>query len=166
MKIPTAPAPMTDVDFLRWAELESCGSISAGSLAGVFERKAPASNEPTIPLNRIAFGSLISLERRRKRWTVEDLAARAEIDLDEAVSIEEDPAYRPEPRSVFQLAKVLTLPTKNLLVLSGNASARNTKLERAAVKFAARSRVVESLTEAELVALNDFVSALAEEEVR
>ena len=87
----------------------------------------------------------------------------AQIDLDEAVSIEEDPAYRPEPHAVHQLAKILTLPIQKLLVLSGNAEPRSPALQRAAVKFAARSRAAEKLSHAESQALDEFVSALAEE---
>lgn len=155
---------MTDETFLQLAREEDNCSISAGSLQGVFQKKESPATEPAVPVTKFAFGSLINLQRRKRQWTIEELAQQAEIDLDEAVSIEEDPAYRPEPRAVFQLAKVLTLPIKKLLVLSGNAEQANPRLETAAVRFAARSRAVEKLSEAEAAALNEFVAALVDEE--
>ncbi len=160
MKLPE----MTDETFLRLAMEEDNCEIAAGSLRGVFPRKESQAAEAPVPVIRFAFGSLINFQRRRREWTIEQLATQAQIDLDEAVSIEEDPAYRPEPRSVYQLAKVLALPIKKLLVLSGNAELSSVKLETAAVRFAARSRAVEKLSDAETAALNEFIAALAEGE--
>ena len=158
MKLPE----MTNEGFLRLAMEEDNCNITADGLRGVFQKKE--SIEGPAPVTKLAFGSLINLQRRRREWTLEELAAQAHIGLDEAVSIEENPAYRPTPGSVYQLAKVLTLPVKKLLVLSGNAEASSLKLQTAAVKFAARSRAVEKLSDAEASALNEFVAALAEDE--
>ena len=160
MKLPE----MKDDAFLRLAKEEDNCSIAAGSLEGVFHKKQSSAVELSLPAMKFAFGALINLQRRKRAWTIEELAKRAQIDLDEAVAIEENPVFRPEPRSVYQLAKVLTLPIKKLLVLSGNAELSNSRLERAAVQFAARSRAVEKLSDAEAAALNEFVAALAEEE--
>lgn len=160
MKMPE----MTDETFLRLAREEDNCSILAGNLQGIFQKKESPAVEPAVPVTKFAFGALINLQRRNRQWTIEQLAEKAEIDLNEAVSIEEDPAYRPEPRAVFQLAKVLALPIKKLLVLSGNAELASPRLETAAVRFAARSRAVEKLSEAEAAALNEFVAALVEED--
>jgi hypothetical protein len=160
MRMPEMP----DEVFLRLARQEDNCSILAGSLQDVLSKKDVPVAESPVPVTKFAFGSLISLQRRKHAWTIEELAKRAEIDLDEAVSIEEDPAYRPEPRAVYQLAKVLALPIKMLLALSGNAELTVPELHVAAVRFAARSRSVKGLSPAEAAALNEFVAALAEEE--
>lgn len=157
---------MSDSAFLKWAKAEDCAPVTSGSLRGAFEKSETEAPEHSVPVMKFAFGSLITLQRRKNAWTIEELARRAEIDLDEAVSIEEDPSFRPEPRAVYQLAKVLSLPTKKLLVLSGNAEQVSPRLEQAAVKFAARSRAVEKLTEAEMNALSEFVSELVEDDER
>lgn len=153
---------MTDDAFLRLAMEEDNCEIAAGSVRGVLPRREPQVGAAPAPVIKFAFGSLINFQRRRREWTIEQLARQAQIDLDEAVSIEGDPNYRAAPRSVYQLAKVLALPRKELLALSGNAELSSEKLESAAVRFAARSRAVERLTDAEAAALNEFVAALAE----
>jgi hypothetical protein len=160
MKLPE----MKDEAFLQMAREEDNCSILAGSMQSVFQKKERPAVDVSVSVTKFAFGALINLQRRKREWTIEELATRAEIDLDEALSIEEDPAYRPEPRSVYQLAKLLALPIKKLLVLSGNAELSSPKLETAAVRFAARSRAVARLSDAEATALNEFVAALAEEE--
>lgn len=160
MKMPE----MTDEVFLQLAREEDNASILAGSLEGILRKRGSHVADSTVPVIKFAFGSLINLQRRSRQWTIEQLAERAEIHLDEAISIEEDPAYRPEPRAVLQLAKVLTLSVKNLLVLSGNSEVLSPELELAAVRFAARSKAVEMLSAVEASALSEFVTALAEED--
>jgi hypothetical protein len=160
MKVPE----LKEETFLQLAKEEDNCEIAVGSLDGVFQRKQNAVPETAVPVTKYAFGTLINLQRRKRDWTLEELATEAQIDLDEAVSIEENPTYRPAPRSVLQLARVLVLPIQKLLVLSGNAEFANVKLETAAVRFAARSRAVEKLTEAEARALNEFVAALVEDD--
>lgn len=162
MKLPK----MTDETFLRLAKEEDNCNISAGSLGGTFQEKERPAAEAPLPVTKLAFGALISLQRRKREWTVEELARQAQIDLDEAVAIEKDPAYRPEPRSVYQLAKVLALPIKKLLVLSGNAELSNPRLQAAAVRFAARSWTTEKLSDEETQVLNEFVAALSEDDER
>lgn len=111
----------------------------------------------TIP----AFGKLINLCRRRNRMRMEQLAEAAAIDVDEIILIELNPAYVPEPRTVFQLSRVLGLPERRMLELSGNLIARDMQLCEHAVLFAARSQPLELLTSEELEALNDFVTFLS-----
>jgi hypothetical protein len=56
----------------------------------------------------------------------------------------------------------LKLPAAQLLVLSGNVSAPNEKLHKAALQFAARVREAEELNREQAKALHDFVQALME----
>ena len=84
MKLPE----MSEDTFLLWAREEACQSISAGRLHGVFHRKEAAFAEGPVPITKFAFGALISLQRRRNQWTVEELAAKAQIDLEVEAEME------------------------------------------------------------------------------
>src|SRR3954463_2620840 len=87
---------------VRMAELEADEEIGVGLVAvdPVFDGESLAqSEEPTI-----AFGRFISLMRRNRRLTVEKLADEADVDVAELVSVEEDTRYKPEVRTVYQLA--------------------------------------------------------------
>lgn len=113
---------------------------------------------------RIAFGKFISLARRGRHLTIEDLAERADLDVAELVAIEQnDPHFIPEPRSVYQLANYFRVSTEKLMVLAGLTRPKLPGLEMAAMKFAARSASVEELSEKEIQILEGFVSVLSAE---
>src|SRR5437660_5853174 len=82
---------------------------------------------------RPAFGRLINLWRRKKGLRMDQLADRARIDMGELVAIEHDIHYTPEPRTVYQLAKILGLSIKRMLQLSGNSIVRDSTLGQEAV---------------------------------
>jgi len=111
---------------------------------------------------RPAFGRLINLWRRKKGLRMDVLADRAQIDLTELIEIERDLHYTPEPRTVYQLAKTLGLPSERMLELSGNLVVRDSSLGQEAVRFAARSESVEKLSKDEQRALEEFVKFLSE----
>lgn len=119
--------------------------------------EATADEEPSP-----GFGRLINLWRREKGLSLEQLAEGARIDLSELIEIERDLHFTPEPRTVFQLSKVLGLPSSRLLELSGNLILRDPALGKEAVRFAARSESVEKLSKDELRALEEFVKYLSE----
>lgn len=109
-----------------------------------------------------AFGRLINLWRRGKGLSLDVLAEKARIDIGELYEIEQNLNYVPEPRTVYQLAKTLELPSDRMLELSGNLIVRDSSLGRAAVRFAARSESVEKLSKDEQRALEEFVKFLSE----
>lgn len=109
---------------------------------------------------RTAFGRLINLWRRKKGFRLDQLAERADIELAELIAIEQDVRYIPEPRTVFQLAKALSVSNERLLQLSGNVVARDSALGHEAVRFAARAESVAKLTTDEQMALEEFVKFL------
>jgi HTH-type transcriptional regulator, competence development regulator len=108
---------------------------------------------------QFAFGRLIQLLRRRKSFTVEQLAQHARVDMEELLLIEKDFEYRAEPRTVHQLAQVFELKPKALMQLSGSSVPRE-EVFREAVKFAASSEPMEKLTREEALAVEHFVAAL------
>lgn len=151
----------------RAAEENGCmiSSIGLKPLFGKQEQSSQRRGEPAIEPVRFAFSTLISYRRRALRLTMEILAEKASVELDELLRIEEDTDYVPEPRTVHQLANELKLPIPQLLVLSGNATTANVELTEAAVRFAARSRAVEKLNREQNDALNEFVKVLVKQKV-
>jgi len=157
---------MSDEVFRKRAEEEDGCIVSAIGLQPLFAKQKEASQQAGESARepvRLAFSTLISYRRRALRLTIESLAEKAKVDVDELLQIEEDTGYVPEARTVHQLANQLKLPIPQLLVLSGNARSANTELTEAAVRFAARSRAVEKLNREQSEALNEFVKVLVEQ---
>lgn len=152
---------------VRMAQLESNNDeIGVGPLAEevvfdgetVSHRVAFTINEPLV-----AFGRLVRLMRRKGGYSIEKLAEDASIDVEELIDIEEDAHYRPDVRTVYQLANVFGLPRSNLLQVAGLIEAQNDALYKEAVRFAARSEPVVELTPQERIALEAFVAVLSKE---
>jgi len=112
---------------------------------------------------RLAFGRFVSLIRRQRGLTVEQLAARADLDLAELVSIEEDLCFQPEPRTIYQLASTFDVPQQALMQLAGLAVVRDTALPQEAVRFAARSETTQKLSREEKAALDAFLAVLSQQ---
>jgi transcriptional regulator with XRE-family HTH domain len=110
---------------------------------------------------RTAFRMLINLWRRKKGIRLDQLAERADVDLAELIAIERDVRYIPEPRTVYQLANTLGLPTDRMLQLSGNTVVRDSHFGEEAVRFAARAESLEKLTKDEQSAFEEFVKYLS-----
>lgn len=148
--------------FIRRAALEKDTDVAAGLLARhpSLEEPQPSASVPTE--TRLALGPLVQLMRRKHRMSMEKLAEEARVDLAEIINIERDPSFRPEPRTVYQVAKILQLPTKSLLQLSGNTVVKDELFRDQAVRFAARSGSVERLTPEEQRALEEYVAFLSE----
>jgi transcriptional regulator with XRE-family HTH domain len=150
------------------AERDENAEVSAGVFnLKMLEAERSAPEHASIAQSEVdnphpAFGRLINLWRRKKGLRMDQLADRARIDMGELVAIEHDIYYTPEPRTVYQLAKILGLSIKRMLQLSGNAIVRDSTLGQEAVRFAARSESVEKLTKDEHRALEEFVKFLNE----
>lgn len=150
------------------AELDDKAEVSAGTLeinrlaaerpGTVAAMQSSTEAETPSP----AFGRLINLWRRKRGLRIDALADRARIDVAELIEIEHNLSFVPEPRTVFQLAKTLDLPSERMLELSGNLVVRDSSLGQEAVRFAARSESVEKLSKDEQRALEEFVKFLSE----
>jgi transcriptional regulator with XRE-family HTH domain len=134
--------------------------IAAGSFS--IDQLPPMEGDPSGRATVLAFGRLVNLCRRKRGWTIEDLASSARIDVSEAIRIEHDASYVPGPRTVYQISTALVLPRDRMLQLSGNMLVRDRGLGEQAVKFAARSESVERLSRQENLALEEFVKYLNE----
>jgi HTH-type transcriptional regulator, competence development regulator len=156
---------MSDEMFMKRAAEEDGCMISAIGLKPLHAKKAELAQQAGEPV-RFAFSTLISYRRRALRLSMEDVAQKAKVELDELLQIEENSTYVPEPRTVHKLAGLLKLPIPQLLVLSGNATTASTELTEAAVRFAARSRAVEKLNREQNDALNEFVKVLIDQKAK
>jgi hypothetical protein len=95
---------------LAMARLEGDSEVGAGTAAfdpAPDEHVETQASSAEADTAQVAFGSFIQLLRRRRNLSIEQLAQRADLDLVELVSIEKEPHYRPEPRTVHNLAKCL-----------------------------------------------------------
>jgi transcriptional regulator with XRE-family HTH domain len=140
----------------------SAGTLDLNRLRAVPVSRAEAMKAVEAENAHPAFGRLINLWRRKKGLHMDALAEKAKIDVGELLEIERNLYYTPEPRTVYQLAKTLGLPSDRMLELSGNLTVRDTSLGQEAVRFAARSESVEKLSKDEQRALEEFVKFLTE----
>jgi len=147
---------------LNMARLEGDGEIGAGTVAAdpIFDGELIEQRQQDEPV--VAFGRFVRLMRRRRNMDVEKLANTADIDIEELVSIEEDPHFRPEVRTVYQLSMFFDIPRESLLQIAGLTKPKDNRIYQEAVRFAARSEPVAALTPEERVALETFVAVLNE----
>ena len=156
---------MTSINSRDWyiqaALLESELDTTVG--AGRFQFGAEARLTAPVPSDAetvSVFGRFVELMRRKRGLSVEKLAIEADVDIAELVEIEEDIHTRPEPRTVYQLARFFRVPEAGLLQIAGLTSARDSSLVHESVRFAARSNPVNALSAEERSALEAFVAEL------
>jgi transcriptional regulator with XRE-family HTH domain len=150
---------MTQEWLLKMAEKEGNGVVSVGGLVGRVEANALALASPAT--ERGALAQLVEWQRRKLRWSVEDLAEKANVEVEDVLAIETGEGT-PEPRTLFNLAAAINLPPQKLMHLAGLVASRDPRLEKAAVRFAARSAPIEALTADQAAALEEFVRVIAE----
>jgi len=144
--------------FLAAAEVEAETPITVGATTvGPQGRLAERSRT-----EGLALAKLVELRRRQRGLSTLDLATQAGVDLEEVVSIEQGGVSVLEPRTVHQIARVLSLPERRLLELAGLAEAHDRHVREATVRFTARSEPIEALRPEELEALEEFVKVLVE----
>lgn len=108
-----------------------------------------------------ALGVLVNFKRREMGLSIEDLAKTARVDTVEIKNIECHTEHNINPRTIHQLATVFKLPTKALLKLSGSVDIHDDDLISEAVKFAARSEKIATLSRVEKKLLSEFVDFLS-----
>ena len=145
--------------WIKRAQREGNAAVGAGLLA-----RDPSSESRSIAAaeeTRIAFGKFVNLMRRRRGYSMEQLAECADLDASELLVIENEVHYVPGPRTIYKLAQTFDVSQQRLMQLAGLAAANDAGLRQEAVRFAARSESVEKLTPEESAALEAFVSVLS-----
>ncbi|SEF10959.1 Helix-turn-helix domain-containing protein [Rhizobiales bacterium GAS191] len=148
------------------ARREGDMAVGAGLLAfdPAPEERLSSAQTAAVEETRIAFGRFVNLMRRRRGYSMEQLAAAADLDTSELLVIEDDVHYVPELRTVFKLAQTFEVSQQRLMQLAGLAAANDVELRQEAVRFAARSESMQKLTPEESSALEAFVAVLSEQE--
>lgn len=150
---------MTQEWLLKMAEKEGNGIVSVG---GLVSRVEGGPQPPASPATeRGALAQLVEWQRRKLRLSVETLAERANVEVADLLAVEKGEGT-PEPRTLFNLAAAIKLPSQKLMYLAGLVSTRDPRLEKAVVRFAARSAPIEALTPEQSEALDEFVRVIAE----
>ena len=111
---------------------------------------------------RVALGVLVRQLRLKEGLSVAELAERAQVSEDELRQVEHDPHYTARPRLIYQLSEYFKVSLSTLSQMSGTTHAVDRVLYNTAVKYAARSDDVSSLTNEEREALDAFVALLNE----
>ncbi|WP_026614415.1 helix-turn-helix domain-containing protein [Ensifer aridi] len=120
-----------------------------------------SSNERTEAAKPLVLRVLIHQVRRRDGLSVVQFADKIRVETAEIELIESDVNYVPKPRTIHQLAQYLEVSAQAIQSLTADAIARNENLDEAAVKFAASSDDLSSLSKSERRSLNNFVKALS-----
>jgi transcriptional regulator with XRE-family HTH domain len=141
------------------AKAEDNGIVSVGGLVCALAKREVELKAHLA--ERVALAKLVELRRRQYRLSAEDLARRADVDLEDVVIIERGEGTVPDPQTMHRLAQALELPEQRLLELAGLVQAKDARFREATVRFAARSEPVASLLPQEQEALEEFVELLA-----
>lgn len=135
--------------------------IGAGVIAAdpAFTHEAGADESTEASL--LALGRFINLMRRNQRLSIEALARKADVDIGELLSLENNATHLPDVRTLYQLSEIFGVSQEKLMGLSGLTHANDNYVEEA-VRYAAKSASVEVLSEDEHIILNGLISVLSE----
>lgn len=143
-----------DVEIEALSELRAApGSASEAVLA-----------ERNVVQLRVALGVLVRQLRLREQLSVSELARRTSISENELRSVEHDPHYTAKPYLLYQLSEFFEVPLAKLSQMAGATHAVNRSLYNDAVRYAARSDDLDSLTDEERRDLDAFVALLQSRE--
>ncbi len=123
---------------------------------------AASSSETNVSPLTVAFGVLVSLARRSKTLSVNQLAGKLSVEADEIQQIEHNPAYSARPRTISKIASFFDLPMAELMKLAGAAVSNDETFRTKAMKFAAHSDDMSTLTSEEQEMLKSFIRFLRE----
>lgn len=127
----------------------------------VSELRASSPEDTLVVATRSAFGRFVTLMRLRHGLSWEQFAQKADIAVEELLSIESDESYVARPRTIHQLGVFFHVPPAKLMCLAGLATPRDERFSREAVRFAAKSEPIRKLSKQEREALDEFVKFLS-----
>jgi len=138
-----------------------CGGGLAAKLGMLDERPAVEvrreASQQAFRLQTLA--RFVQLSRREHGLTSEQFATKYDVDVRELLDIEEARGI-PELRVLYQVSQALGVSYDKLLVLAGHRHSRDERLDREALRFAASSGPMDSLSKTETQALHDFIKVL------
>jgi HTH-type transcriptional regulator, competence development regulator len=110
--------------------------------------------------SRTSFGEFVHLLRRRGGLSVDEFAEAVDIEVREAIAIEEDPYYRVEARTVWVIARKYDLSQAKLNEMAGVVKATDIEPFVDQHRYAARSELRSALSADEIALLNVVVSVI------
>lgn len=110
-----------------------------------------------------AFGPFVREMRRRLGFSVEMLAAEADVEVADLSGIEREPEHVPEVRTVYQLAGFFAVSSSKLLQVAGLIGPMDAPLSNAAVRFVEGSANRAARDSRGVTALAAFIVALSDE---
>lgn len=146
-----------------WIEqkaMEEDGAFVAAGCIMLPAEPSPVVNSDVLAA-RLSFSRFLQFARLRLKLTKEQFAAKARVPLKEVVCIEDDDQYTPTLRTVHMLAQFLKVSHEKLLTLAGLAQAKDPDFNDAALRFAAHSESIRSLTREEQEAFDEFAKFLS-----
>lgn len=150
-------------DWCRKAGARENGlNIGAGIIAAdpMFTHEAGVDDSPNA--SRLALGRFINLMRRNQGLSIEDLAYKADIEIGDLYSLENNASHLPDARTLYQLSEIFDVSQEKLMGLSGLTHSNDDHYVEEAVRYAAKSASVEVLSDDEHLILNGFISVLSE----
>lgn len=109
------------------------------------------------------FRTFMQYLRRERGLTLDELAEETDISRDELAAIEQEDAFRPSPRTVYQLSRFYHLSAEKLEALAGTTTLPADEVREPVSRFAARSEGLSELSKEERRALKELVGVLKEE---
>lgn len=109
-----------------------------------------------------AIGRFVQMARLKDKLTPAQLADRIRVAPEEIIHLEADPDFQPRNRTVHQLAQYVNVPSATLLSLTPRGRKEDVVLNTEALKFAASSTDLQSLSRQERKLFNSFVKFLSE----
>lgn len=153
--------------FRSRAHLEEGQEIGAGSLQHVGKPALRAllgvPRAAIAAATKVTFGQIIGLLRRKRCWTINQLANEAEATYEELDAIERIPNFTPELSTVVSLANTFGLPARALIQKAGLADAVPVQLREDSLRYAACSDFKEPLTVDEEQVLQAVLQVIVED---
>jgi HTH-type transcriptional regulator, competence development regulator len=109
---------------------------------------------------RIGMGLLVRQLRCKSGLSIDQVAQDAHVSIEDLRRVERDPHFTASPRLIFQLSEYFSVPLTMLSQLAGATHDVDRTIFNEAVKFAAHSDDVSTLTQNERTALDAFVALL------
>jgi len=109
---------------------------------------------------RAFLGTILRELRRREGLTIDMLAEQTRVDVAELFGLEQDPEFRPRPRTVQKLAERLSLSQAEVARLAGAVVVNENATLIETYRFAAKSDDLSTMTPVERAQLSALVDVI------
>ncbi|WP_158543256.1 helix-turn-helix domain-containing protein [Dyella psychrodurans] len=142
------------------AEVDSRLGLMHPSTDELLTSESAPANDRVVRQMRLALGVFVSQLRRQGGLSITDLAEQADVDEEELRNVERDPSFTATAYFIYQLSEFFNLPLANLSQMAGQTHAVDRVFYNKAVRYAAHSEDLSTMTHEETDALNAFVATL------